>query len=236
MQSFTEVLVSIINHYHINRLHLFWESFEWFCLQISSDAKYFFLSCFDWGLMVLIVYYFQIWNKNNTLLFVELLAWVPCILRHPIYIYIVEPRLPNIIHSGIMFDNRFIRKQKQCCSGRLGQPFGLLRLSFARVPFSSAWLVSSNSENLFDHWGSFNSNSLFCLTWESSDNRGSIVYEKTLEWKPMEWEKKEVFENQSGMFHLWPCARGIEMNSFTKMDLTLRGRVGWWFILHRMNA
>ena len=28
-------LVSIINHYLINRLHLFWDSFEWFCLQIS---------------------------------------------------------------------------------------------------------------------------------------------------------------------------------------------------------
>ena len=34
-------LVSVINHYHINELHLFWDSFEWFCLQISSDAKYF---------------------------------------------------------------------------------------------------------------------------------------------------------------------------------------------------
>ena len=42
MRSFFEFLVSDINHYHIDRLHLFWDSFEWFCLQISSDAKYFF--------------------------------------------------------------------------------------------------------------------------------------------------------------------------------------------------
>ena len=41
MQSFSEFLVSIINHYHINGLHLFYDTFEWFCLQISSDTKYF---------------------------------------------------------------------------------------------------------------------------------------------------------------------------------------------------
>ena len=29
------------NHYHINRLHLFWDTFEWFCLQIDYDALYF---------------------------------------------------------------------------------------------------------------------------------------------------------------------------------------------------
>ena len=41
---------------------------EWYCLQISSDAKYFFLSwprCGDQGLIVVIVYYFQIWNKKE---------------------------------------------------------------------------------------------------------------------------------------------------------------------------
>ena len=58
-------------------------SFTWFCLQIRSDAKYFFLSCpryCDWDLIVVIGYYFQIWNKKNTmLLFVELwtVRWVP---------------------------------------------------------------------------------------------------------------------------------------------------------------
>ena len=40
MQSLFEFLVSVINH--INGLHLFWNSFEWFYLQISSDAKSFF--------------------------------------------------------------------------------------------------------------------------------------------------------------------------------------------------
>ena len=88
MQSFFEFIVSAINH--INGLHLFWGSFEWFCLQINSDAKYFFLSCSrhcDQRLIVVIVYYFQTWNKKRTRLsLVELLAvtWVPCILRHPI--------------------------------------------------------------------------------------------------------------------------------------------------------
>ena len=37
-------LTSIINYYHINGRHLFETSFQWFCLQISSGAKYFF-SC-----------------------------------------------------------------------------------------------------------------------------------------------------------------------------------------------
>ena len=89
MQSFFEYLASKINHYHIKWLHLFWDSFEWFCPQISSDAKSFFFSCprhCDQWLIVVIVYYFQIWNKKNTrLLLVELFAvtWFPCILRHP---------------------------------------------------------------------------------------------------------------------------------------------------------
>ena len=62
------ILVSVINYYHINRLHLFWKSFEWFCLQISSDAKYLFSSCpeyCDRGIIVDIVYYFQIWNEKE---------------------------------------------------------------------------------------------------------------------------------------------------------------------------
>ena len=56
-----------------------------------SGAKYFFLSCpriCDRGLIVVIVYYLQIWNKkkNTTLLSVELLAVILglSILRHPI--------------------------------------------------------------------------------------------------------------------------------------------------------
>ena len=64
MEYFFEFFVSVKNHYHINRLYLFWDSFEWFCLQISSDAKYFVFSsrhC-DQGFIVVILYYFQIWN------------------------------------------------------------------------------------------------------------------------------------------------------------------------------
>ena len=44
------------------------DSFEWFCLQISNDEKYFFLFCpmfCDRELVIIIVYYFQIWNKKE---------------------------------------------------------------------------------------------------------------------------------------------------------------------------
>ena len=41
MQSFFKFLVSEINHYHINGLHLFWDSFEWFCLQIVVTQNIF---------------------------------------------------------------------------------------------------------------------------------------------------------------------------------------------------
>ena len=62
-----EFLVSVRNHYPINGLHLFWDSFEWFYCQISSEAKYFFpflpRQC-DQGSILVIVYYFQIWNKK----------------------------------------------------------------------------------------------------------------------------------------------------------------------------
>ena len=50
MQFFLEFLVSVINHYHINGLHLLWDSFEGFCLQISRDTKYF--SSFVQGIMI----------------------------------------------------------------------------------------------------------------------------------------------------------------------------------------
>ena len=61
MQSFFEFLVSVINHYHINGLHLFWDSFEWLVTQniFPSCPRH----C-DRGLIV-IVYYFQIWKKTK---------------------------------------------------------------------------------------------------------------------------------------------------------------------------
>ena len=31
----------VINHYHINKLHQFWDSFEWFCFQISRETNIF---------------------------------------------------------------------------------------------------------------------------------------------------------------------------------------------------
>ena len=68
MESFLGFFVSVINHYHVNGSHLSWDSFEWFSLQISCDAKYFFLSRprhGDQELIVVIINYFQIWKKNN---------------------------------------------------------------------------------------------------------------------------------------------------------------------------
>ena len=52
---------------------------EWFCLQISSGLKYFFLSCSRHcgrGVIVVIVCYFQIWNKKE--------HSISCKLRHPV--------------------------------------------------------------------------------------------------------------------------------------------------------
>ena len=103
MQTFFEFLASVINHYYINGLHLFCNSFELFCLQISSDAKYFFLSsprhC-DQGLTVVIVYYFKIWIKKEhniiirrvirshmDLMYIE----TPCTLSIYIYILFTNP-------------------------------------------------------------------------------------------------------------------------------------------------
>ena len=93
MQSFYWVLFSVINHYHIKGLHLFWDCFEWFSLQIS-DAKYYFLSsrrhC-DRGLIIVIIYYFQIWKKKNTILLVVELSAVTVassILRIYLSIYL----------------------------------------------------------------------------------------------------------------------------------------------------
>ena len=40
MQSFFKFLIAVLKHYH--RLNLSWDSFEWFCRQISRDTKYFF--------------------------------------------------------------------------------------------------------------------------------------------------------------------------------------------------
>ena len=77
--------VSVINRYHINGLHLFWGSFEWFYLQIISDAKYLFLSCRrrgDQGLIVITVYYFQIWLKKEHNIIIS---------SHLGYIYIKTP-------------------------------------------------------------------------------------------------------------------------------------------------
>ena len=41
--------------------------FEWFCLQMNSDTKYFspYPRYCDQGLIVFIIYYSQIWNKKN---------------------------------------------------------------------------------------------------------------------------------------------------------------------------
>ena len=87
LQSYFEFLVSVVNHYHINGLHLFWDSFEWFCLQINR-RKIFFCYCprhCDQGLIVVIVYYFWIWNKQEHNI---IISRVICSQMGPIYIEI----------------------------------------------------------------------------------------------------------------------------------------------------
>ena len=39
---FFELVFSVIDYFNINGLHIFWESFEWFCLQICRGTKYIF--------------------------------------------------------------------------------------------------------------------------------------------------------------------------------------------------
>ena len=108
---FFKFLFTVINHYHINELHLFWGSLECFCLLISSDAKYFFVSCprhCDRGLIVVIVCYFQIWNKTEHNIIIRRV-----INSHlgPMYIathssYTLHDRRSVIIFSGLLY---FIR-------------------------------------------------------------------------------------------------------------------------------
>ena len=64
MQSFLEFLVSVINHYHINGLQLFCGSFEWFVSKMQNIFLLFSKALCQ-GLIVIIVYYFQIWNKKE---------------------------------------------------------------------------------------------------------------------------------------------------------------------------
>ena len=106
---FFKFLVLIINHYHINGLHLIWDSFEWFRLQISSCVKYFLLFClrhWDRGLIVVIVdtIFKSEAKKKTTLLLVELLAvtWILCILRH------------SIMLSHYKCNGKIVHKHTQC--------------------------------------------------------------------------------------------------------------------------
>ena len=81
------ISVLVARHDDDDGLHLFWDSFEEFCLKISRDTKYFFplLSKALWS-RINSCYSIRFSNlkqkkKNTTLLLVELLAivWVPCI-------------------------------------------------------------------------------------------------------------------------------------------------------------
>ena len=86
MQSFFEFLVSVISHCHINALHLSLNRFEWFCFQINSDAKYvllFWPKICDQGLILVIVYCFQIGNEKERNF---IISWVISRYMGPIYI------------------------------------------------------------------------------------------------------------------------------------------------------
>ena len=97
---FFELLVWEMNNHHINELHIFWDDFEWFCREIRSDAKYF-PSCprhFDRGLIVVIVYYFQIRNKKEHS---TIISRVMSSLMGPIYIekpFISARQLNELYH------------------------------------------------------------------------------------------------------------------------------------------
>ena len=72
-----EFFVSVISHNPIIWLHLFWDSFERFCLQIRSDAKYFFLSCprhCVQGLIIVKACYFQIWKKKEHIIICRVIS------------------------------------------------------------------------------------------------------------------------------------------------------------------
>ena len=92
MQSFFEFLLSVINHYHINGLHLFWDSLEWF-FSLNKEWRNIFLPLLSKALWSKIsccysILYSNLKQKKNTkLLLVELLTvtWAPCLLRHPIW-------------------------------------------------------------------------------------------------------------------------------------------------------
>ena len=78
----------------LNFLQNFACSFEWVCLQIISDAKYVFLCCprhYDQGLIIVIVHYFQIWNKkeHNVIISRVISSQMgPSILRQPVLLAI----------------------------------------------------------------------------------------------------------------------------------------------------
>ena len=65
-----------------------WHIFEWFCAQINSNPRCFFLSCprhCDRGLIVDIVYYIQIWNKKELNI---IISGIICSHMCPVYIEI----------------------------------------------------------------------------------------------------------------------------------------------------
>ena len=72
----------------------------------------------------------------------------------------VEFRLLNIICSKFIFDYQFVWKLKQYHLAM----FSLLQQSFTCVLFSSARLMCSNFEHLFNHWIFWSNSELFDLS------------------------------------------------------------------------
>ena len=110
MQSLFEFLVSVINHYHINWLYLFGDSFEWFCLQIIVRQTIFrLLSQALWSRIS--SYYsipFSNLKQNRTLVSV-------CISEMRYYVHYlhfsdycphfcryVYPNVPAVVRSGLL--------------------------------------------------------------------------------------------------------------------------------------
>ena len=74
----------VINHYHINGLHLFWDIWRKNHSKLSNDEKY--ISSLVQGIVIeewlFLLSIFKLETKKNTNLLVELWAitWVTCIL------------------------------------------------------------------------------------------------------------------------------------------------------------
>ena len=133
--TFFDFLVSLINHYDINGLPLFWEIFEWFYLQTSSDTKYIFpllskglwerinswyrilfsdLKYIEWAEIIGYSHgshvYWDTLNIDRVSRNNMAVTLVPCILRHTLYTYTEWAEIIGQSHgSHLYWDKLYIQ-------------------------------------------------------------------------------------------------------------------------------